>query len=495
MLVNGQYPGPAIEANWGDTVQVTVHNAIEGPEEGTALHWHGLLQKGTPYEDGVPGITQSPIAPGQTFTYEFNADLYGTTWYHSHFSAQYSSGVVGPFIIHGPSNADYDIDLGAVMLSDWYHNPYYTILENVMGTDLSKVAPFSDNNLINGKGAFNCNTTSLPCTPGAGYSSFQFTKGKTHRLRLINTGAEGLQHFSIDQHTMTVISYDFVPIKPYQTNIVALGIGQRVDVLVTANGTANTAVWMRSTITSCSLATQPNAFATIYYNNASTTIKPNSTAWPDTTDPCANADLSTTTPFFPITPSNPSTTAEIDINFGVNSTGHLVWTMNNSTFRTDYNCPILPQVAAGNTTCPDEWNVYNFGTNSSIRIVLNNFTPVGHPMHLHGHNMYVLAEGLGSWDGSVVNGGNPMRRDVQMIRPNTNGQNGYLVLQIDADNDGVWPLHCHIAWHVSGGLYVNILENPDGLAGMTIPQNVLDLSRTWGEFTSEGPVDQIDSGL
>ena len=116
-------------------------------------------------------------------------------------------------------------------------------------------------------------------------------------------------------------------------------------------------------------------------------------------------------------------------------------------------------------------------------------------MHLHGHNMYVLAEGLGSWDGSVVNGGNPMRRDVQMIRPNTNGQNGYLVLQIDTDNDGVWPLHCHIAWHVSGGLYVNILENPDGLAGMTIPQDVLDLSRTWGEFTSEGPVDQIDSGL
>ena len=74
-------------------------------------------------------------------------------------------------------------------------------------------------------------------------------------------------------------------------------------------------------------------------------------------------------------------------------------------------------------------------------------------MHLHGHNMFVLSEGVGTWDGSsVVNGANPQRRDVQLLQPN-----GYLVVQIDADNPGVWPFHCHIAWHVSAGLYVNIM--------------------------------------
>ncbi len=74
-------------------------------------------------------------------------------------------------------------------------------------------------------------------------------------------------------------------------------------------------------------------------------------------------------------------------------------------------------------------------------------------MHLHGHNMFVLAEGLGDWDGStVVNAENPQRRDVQLLQPL-----GYIVVQIDAANPGVWPFHCHIAWHVSGGLYVNIL--------------------------------------
>ena len=53
--INGQYPGPLIEANWGDWIEVTVTNSIKGPEEGTSIHWHALLQKETPWYDGVPG--------------------------------------------------------------------------------------------------------------------------------------------------------------------------------------------------------------------------------------------------------------------------------------------------------------------------------------------------------------------------------------------------------------------------------------------------------
>ncbi len=121
LLVNGAFPGPTIEANWGDKIVVTVHNNITGPEEGTAIHWHGFLQTNTPWEDGVPGITQCPISPpsskANTFTYEILATLYGTSWYHSHYSAQYSGGVLGPIVIYGPSQTKYDIDLGPVMLS------------------------------------------------------------------------------------------------------------------------------------------------------------------------------------------------------------------------------------------------------------------------------------------------------------------------------------------------------------------------------------------
>ncbi|GME44714.1 similar to laccase-1 precursor [Neofusicoccum parvum] len=116
IYVNGQFPGPAIEANWGDWIEVRVHNNITGPEEGTSLHWHGILQKGTQWYDGVPGVTQCPIAPGSSFTYRFRADVYGTSWWHSHFSAQYTMGVFGPLTVYGPKYEEYDIDVGPVML-------------------------------------------------------------------------------------------------------------------------------------------------------------------------------------------------------------------------------------------------------------------------------------------------------------------------------------------------------------------------------------------
>ena len=90
LLVNDQFPGPMIEANWGDYIEgessnripkkrarldltadpssVQVTNLISAPEEGTALHWHGLLQTATPWYDGVPSVQQCPVAPGASLT-------------------------------------------------------------------------------------------------------------------------------------------------------------------------------------------------------------------------------------------------------------------------------------------------------------------------------------------------------------------------------------------------------------------------------------------
>jgi len=79
LLVNGAFPAPLLEVNWGDTFNIEVCNNIGGPKEGTALHWHGILQKLTPWYDGVPAVQQCPIAPGKCFTYTFLADIYGTS--------------------------------------------------------------------------------------------------------------------------------------------------------------------------------------------------------------------------------------------------------------------------------------------------------------------------------------------------------------------------------------------------------------------------------
>ena len=118
LLVNEQFPGPLVEANWGDWIEVKVNNYItDDPPEGTAIHWHGFLQHGSPWMDGTPGVSQCPIAPGKSFTYKFRADIHGTTWYHSHYSAQYSGGLYGPMVIHGPSNVKYDVDVGPIMVN------------------------------------------------------------------------------------------------------------------------------------------------------------------------------------------------------------------------------------------------------------------------------------------------------------------------------------------------------------------------------------------
>ena len=278
LLINGQFPAPTIEANWGDTITVNVCNHITGPEDGTSLHWHGILQKSTPWYDGVPAVDQCPIAPGTCMTYSFVADVFGTSWYHSHYSAQYSAGLAGPMIIHGPTQAQYDIDVGPIMLSDWYHQPYEAIVAEVMASPPNPAPPFSDSNLINGKMSFNCaqlTNKTQQCTSNAGLSKFKFTSGKKHRLRLINSGAEGIQRFTIDGLNMTVIANDFVPVVPYTTNVVTLGVGQRTDVIVTATGPSNSAIWMRSDLSpTCDAATHPYALAAIYYEKADTTAVP-----------------------------------------------------------------------------------------------------------------------------------------------------------------------------------------------------------------------------
>jgi len=506
LVVNGGFPGPLIEANWGDWILINVKNDL--PDEGTALHWHGLLQQGTPYYEGVPAVGMCPIAPGNSFQYMIRADLYGTSWYHSHYSAQYAGGALGPMIIHGPvqEEADYDLDVGPVILSDWYHSEYFKLVEQTMAPASENLFPPQSNNvLINGKNNYPCANTTLDCTPNAGLSRFNFTSKRRHRLRLINTSAEAVMKFSIDGHNMTIFENDFVPIVPYTTNVVTLGVGQRSDVIVEANGSPSGAYWMRAN-TTCSLTDgiSPFAVAAIYYENANTTAVPTSS--PSYTDEqlaaCRNDDLSLTVPYYSLTPDpSPPTTQVMEItyvnNATENTTGYNVWEINNQTFRADYNDPVLLEAKLGATEYDADWNVYNFENATSVRIIIKNtFTGGPHPMHLHGHNMYVLASGVGQWDGTVTNPSNPQRRDVHILEAALDANNpGYMVLQFEQDNPGVWPLHCHIAWHVSAGLYVNVLERPEDIANSRLPGVVAQTCRDWATWTGNNVVDQIDSGL
>ncbi|KAF4120043.1 Multicopper oxidase with three cupredoxin domains [Geosmithia morbida] len=96
-LVNGQSPGPVLEIDQDDSVLVRVHN--ESPYNVTT-HFHGIEMLGTPWSDGVPGVTQRPIEPSKSFEYRFEATQYGSYWYHSHFRSQIEDGLYGPIVIH-----------------------------------------------------------------------------------------------------------------------------------------------------------------------------------------------------------------------------------------------------------------------------------------------------------------------------------------------------------------------------------------------------------
>jgi len=116
VTVNGSVPGPVLRVQPGQNVSVTVINALA--HEATTVHWHGMMQRGTPYADGVPGATQCVIsnqAGHEAMTYSFSVPpTAGTFWYHGHYSEQYIDGLYGALVV---SDAADDAALAAGALA------------------------------------------------------------------------------------------------------------------------------------------------------------------------------------------------------------------------------------------------------------------------------------------------------------------------------------------------------------------------------------------
>ncbi|KFZ08203.1 hypothetical protein V502_09488 [Pseudogymnoascus sp. VKM F-4520 (FW-2644)] len=148
LAFNGTIPGPTLYAEWGD--EMIIHVTKEMENNGTSVHWHEIRQLNNNEMDGVPGVTQCPITPGETYTYKWRATQYGTSWYHSHFSFQYSMGLQGAIAINGLATANYDEDLGPLFLQDWNHIDLF----NGWWWDRPVTGPPNQaNSLINGHGS------------------------------------------------------------------------------------------------------------------------------------------------------------------------------------------------------------------------------------------------------------------------------------------------------------------------------------------------------
>jgi len=200
---NGQYPGPMIEATVGDTLRINLTNNLP---EGTTIHWHGLEVPND--QDGVPGITQPIIGPGQSYTYEFTLDKAGTTMYHTHANTvvQLSRGLVGPLVVREK----------AVRQSPRYDREYTLVLHEI-------------------DGLFTINGHSFPATLEDERSLIKLETGERIRVRMINAGQQN-HPMHMHGHQFKVISLDGNDLDdPYWLNTIDIAPGQTADVEVVGN--------------------------------------------------------------------------------------------------------------------------------------------------------------------------------------------------------------------------------------------------------------------
>ncbi|KAF8729383.1 multicopper oxidase family, partial [Rhizoctonia solani] len=168
-LINGQTPGPHFVWDEGDDVSVTVINKGSEP---ITVHWHGIEQHGTPWSDGVPGLAQYPIRPGENFVYNFTLYQSGFYWYHSHYKMQLDDGLKGTIYIRPDPkkpkpfnqisndttvlNQLKNAEINPLMLNvyDYKHYTSEYWMSEWERTDVEQLC--IDNIIVNGKGQVQC---------------------------------------------------------------------------------------------------------------------------------------------------------------------------------------------------------------------------------------------------------------------------------------------------------------------------------------------------
>ena len=228
VTVNGTVPGPTLRVAPGQRVEVTVYNAMQ--DEDTTVHWHGMMQRGTPSSDGVPGLTQCPIPVNGSTVYTFTPHNPGTYWYHGHFNGQYPDGLYGPLIVddggvsvveaaEGDSRSVYENDEWNWMIADFYDDQATELLPWYLSPESGGDEPMPDYIVVNNQPS---NTTG----GGVLHVTSRSTK---QRVRVTNAAAFSMWNVSVDGVPLTVIEVDGTTVEPLDLPYVVLNVAQRVS--------------------------------------------------------------------------------------------------------------------------------------------------------------------------------------------------------------------------------------------------------------------------
>ncbi|KAI4305387.1 hypothetical protein L6164_028757 [Bauhinia variegata] len=512
ITVNGQFPGPTIEARDGDSLVIKVVNSAQ---YNISLHWHGLRMLRNPWADGPTYVTQCPIRPGGSYTYRFTiTNQEGTLWWHAHTDFLRAT-VYGAFIIYPKLGSSYPFSVpkreATILLGEWFDRDPMLILRQ---SQFTGAAPnVSVAYTMNGQPGdlYRCSSEDTVRVP--------VEAGETILLRIISSTLNQELYFSIANHQITVVGTDAAYTKPFTTRVLMIGPGQTINVLVTADQPPGRYYMAASAYHSAMNAPFDNTTTTaiLEYKSVSCSKGPSSRpilpvlpAFNDTnTSTAFNAGLrglskvrvfnqidenlyfivglgliNCTNPNSPRCqgPNGTRFTASMNnVSLVLPRTTSLMQAYYQGipgVFTTDFP-PVPPvqfnytgNVPRGLWTPSPGTKLYKLKYGSRVQIVLQDtsiITTEDHPMHLHGFHFFVVGAGFGNFnpatDPANFNFVDPPVRNTVGTPPG-----GWVAIRFVADNPGIWFMHCHIDSHLSWGLAMAFLvENGVGPSQSVIP--------------------------
>ena len=452
---NEQMPGPTIEATEGDTVVVHVVNDSPYP---LSLHWHGIFQLLSGWADGAHMITECPIQPSGNFTYRFNiTGQEGTLWWHAH-SSLLRATVYGALIIkprNGTDGYPYKAPYGEIpiTLGEWWNKNVDDVEKDAHLTGLGPEV--SDALTINGKPG-----DQTSCR-GAGIFEVEVEYNQTYLLRIINAAVNVELFFKVSGHNFTVVAVDASYTEPYATDVIVIAPGQTVDALMTTSATPGGRYYMAANVFESKTVqirfNNGTVTGIITYKGAANGTAPSMPAMPAPTDvvTAGNFYWSLRGLVRPIDPPLPTTVDhQMLVEFGVDQAPcapdqtrcqgfALVAFMNRNSFQFPKNASLLQASFDGVPGVYTEdfpssppplpgirkaTAVKRVNHSDVVEVVLQSrayssaLGTENHPIHLHGFNFFVLAQGLGAFDpNATYNLVNPRVRNTVIVPDRKSG--------------------------------------------------------------------------
>ncbi|MEW6449143.1 MAG: multicopper oxidase family protein [Pseudomonadota bacterium] len=399
-------PGPEIRLRQGERARIVMRNNLP---VNTTVHWHGIRLHNS--MDGVPGITQPPIKPGETFAYEFTPPDAGTFWYHPHADSlqQLGRGMAGVLVVEEPSPQPFDREL-VWMVGDWRLTPDAQIATGFgSATEAAMSGRIGNTITVNGVVA----------------DEVAVRAGERVRFRIVNGALARIIRLRFDGHRPVVVAIDGQPCDPHEpaTGRVLLGPGMRVDLLIDMQGHPGRSYQIVDEF----YPGLTYSLAKFFYQDEALPRRlpfGNTQSLPQ--NPLPEPDLET------------AERHQLRLQGGVMGgammgTGRVrgmsheaSWAINGKSMTGDGHAGMPP--------------LLNLRLGRSYRLAIRNETAWWHPIHLHGFSFRVLSR-----NGSPV----PHRQwaDTVLLPPKNSTEIAFV-----AEREGDWMLHCHVIDHQVSGM-------------------------------------------